>query len=90
MEIPSLKMSLMYSGVDMVEQFKQNGMNVEEILIPKENPLEDVDNIPLDEYLDVLDEYLDVMHYIRIKCLLWQAKHIMEKSNREEIHREEE
>ena len=82
-EIPSPKMNLMYSGGDMVEQFKKNGMNVEEILIPKENPLEDVDNTPL-------DEYIDVMHHIWIEYLLWQAKHILERSNREEIHREEE
>ena len=77
------RMDKVYFGEAMVEQLKQKGINVHEIGIRKENPLEDVDKIPV-------DEYLDVMQYIMIECLLWQAKHIMEKSNREGIHKEEE
>lgn len=77
------RMGKVYFGEAMVEQLKQKGINVHEIGIRKENPPEDVDKIPV-------DEYLDVMQYILIECLLWQAKNITERSNREGIHREEE
>ena len=77
------RMGKVYFGEAMVEQLKQKGVNVHEIGILKENPPEDVDKIPV-------DEYLDVMQNLMINCLLWQAKNITERSNREGIHKEEE